>query len=40
MLMIEEMEVVIAPISEDATDFWNGFLIGGAIAVAILCGGA
>jgi len=40
MFMIEEMETVIAPISEDATDFWNGFLVGAVIATAILCGGA
>ena len=40
MLVIEEMEQVVAPISEDATDFWNGFLIGAVVAAAILCGGA
>ncbi|MBV8518988.1 MAG: hypothetical protein JO197_16460 [Acidobacteria bacterium] len=40
MLMIEEMENVVAPISEAATDFWNGFAVGALIAVAVLCGGA
>lgn len=40
MLMIEEMEPVIAPISDAAGDFWDGFLIGAAIAAAVLCGGA
>ena len=40
MLMIEEMETVVAPMSEDAQDFWTGFQIGALIAAAILCGGA
>jgi len=40
MLMIEEMETVIAPLSEDANDFWLGFATGALIAAAILCGGA
>ena len=40
MLMIEEMETVIAPMSEDATDFWTGFGIGALLAAAVLCGGA
>jgi len=40
MVMIEEMETVVAPISEDANDFWQGFAVGAVIAVAILCGGA
>lgn len=39
-LMIEEMETVVAPMSEAATDFWTGFAIGLAIGAAILCGGA
>jgi len=39
MLMIEEMETVVAPMSEAATDFWTGFLIGLAIGAAC-CGGA
>ena len=40
MLMIEEMETVVAPLSQDAQDFWTGFQIGALITVAILCGGA
>ncbi len=39
-LMVEELETVVAPMSEDATDFWAGFGIGLAIGAAILCGGA
>ena len=40
MVMIEEMETVIAPISEDANDFWQGFAVGALIVTAVLCGGA
>jgi hypothetical protein len=40
MVMIEEMEVVIAPLTEDAKDFWQGFAVGVVIATAVLCGGA
>jgi len=40
MVMIEEMETIVAPISEAANDFWQGFAIGALIAGAILCGGA
>jgi len=40
MLMIEEMETVIAPLSEDANDFWQGVAVGLFIGGVILCGGA
>ena len=40
MLMIEEMETVIAPMSENANDFWLGVGIGLLLGTAILCGGA
>lgn len=40
MVMIEEMETIVAPLSEAANDFWQGFAIGALIATAVLCGGA
>ncbi len=40
MLMIEEMEPVVAPLSETATDFWNGFAIGALVVMVVICGGA
>jgi len=39
MFMIEEMETVVAPMSEAANDFWLGFAVGFGVAV-LCCGGA
>jgi hypothetical protein len=39
LLMIEEMETVVAPLSEDANDFWTGFMVALAVG-ALCCGGA